>query len=605
MAKGKKLETAVGLAISEHHIEALVFDPQTFLPLEAMTVPIPPGVLGLGGDTVLDPEALGRLMAQALKPLKMPAKQVFLSVPGSLLRLVEMPRLEEEELYLSLSSEAERYKLFDGTEAAVAFGTMPQEPGGRLQKLTFGAVRRDTLEYYLRALQIAKVKPLVVDLEPLNVLRAMAGAGVLDSLVQQIGPEAYWAMLFVEAERVRISIWQANRLLELREVQMETTGFAQAGSGSVLVDEVVEEVRRTARNRAPVILLTHRLSGAMPALLEEMLGIPVRPATLPPTLGLDQADLSNGEMMAVVGAAMRPVVPFPFSFNLLAARRTAYAMPGSPPRPAGAVEEVGIDMSAAAPGMGSLGDLLSGGGGASPRSASAAEYGVEGGSPLFGFRPLISSAVVVGVLWVALFIGGMVLAEQAGRKEKEKLQVQGSVAMLNHRRDELKERIDAQSQLAKIATDAKIRNLVFVNLSQDLQRKTPPKLWINHLDVGSDVNIMGKSLAHQSVIELAKNFDGAPYVSGVLINSIKEDFVGRTSVFNFKLSGQVRLNPNLLQQMDESKTAVTPSKAIPSAPPGIVPTPATSTVPKPTPKTPLKLNVPSDGSKKPSGKRGV
>src|SRR5690606_9420994 len=112
-----------------------------------------------------------------------------------------------------------------------------------LQLVVFGAVRSDTLALYRKILvRDLKLKLASISLEPLNILRGMAGTGVLDSLVQQIGADAYWGTIFVEPGRLRISLWQGSKLLELRETHIDTSEFAVTTSDSIIVEDVLEEL---------------------------------------------------------------------------------------------------------------------------------------------------------------------------------------------------------------------------------------------------------------------------------------------------------------------------------------------------------------------------
>lgn len=107
-------------------------------------------------------------MREALSGLRPAVKTVNLSMPATLLRVVDMPKMGAQELYLSLSSEAERYKSFDDTEAIVDFHVLPAlaTTSPNMQRVIFGAVRKDTFLALRRACQVARVRPGAVDIEP-------------------------------------------------------------------------------------------------------------------------------------------------------------------------------------------------------------------------------------------------------------------------------------------------------------------------------------------------------------------------------------------------------------------------------------------------------
>src|SRR4051812_23290793 len=116
----KKKPVYAGLSVTKRSVELAVFSPKGALEQFA-SAPLPPGVFDADGDQVQNPILLKSIIVQLMQTVKPLPVQVHLSVPGTLLRIVEMPKMPPSALYLSLSSEAERYKTFDNTEAVVDF----------------------------------------------------------------------------------------------------------------------------------------------------------------------------------------------------------------------------------------------------------------------------------------------------------------------------------------------------------------------------------------------------------------------------------------------------------------------------------------------------
>lgn len=110
----------------------------------------------------------------------------------------------------------------------------------------------------------------------------MAGTGVLDSLTQQIGEDAYWGTIFVESDRVRFSLWQGSALMDLRELSMDTREFSVVEANSPLIFDLLDEIRRTAANTFPAIWLTDNLPAPIAQGLSQQLGVPVRPCVVGP-----------------------------------------------------------------------------------------------------------------------------------------------------------------------------------------------------------------------------------------------------------------------------------------------------------------------------------
>ncbi|MBY0402703.1 MAG: pilus assembly protein PilM, partial [Cyanobacteria bacterium] len=325
-AKKKVPQTFLGISISSHKVEVASIQPSRDVEttphkiIKSVSYTLADGILSFGGDVVQDPNALGQIISSLVDQVKPKSRVAHLSIPGTLLRFTEMPKMQPKELYLSLSSEAERYKIFDDTEAAVDFSVLdiPGTPANQ-QKLVFGAVRNDTLNAYKQILKIAKIKIASIDLEPLNVLRGMAGTAVLNSLVQQIGPTAFWGTILVEPERVRLLLWQGSNLVDLREFQM-------GDPNSYVISDLLDEIQRTTKTNQPAIWLTYRMPEVADKILSERLNIPVRSCLIGPAITQDQPDL----MVSTVGTALRSLVSFPFDFDILTSSKL-YAAPTNKP----------------------------------------------------------------------------------------------------------------------------------------------------------------------------------------------------------------------------------------------------------------------------------
>lgn len=493
-----------GLSISQHTAELAVFSPKAMAIESAASIPIPPGIFDQDGDTVYNPELLKELLSQLVRSVKPKPSMVHLSLPGTLLRLVEMPKMEAAGLYVSLSSEAERYKVFDNAEAVVDFAPNPnaQVPAGQ-QQVVFGAVRSDTLGHYLKILKGLKIKPASVTLEPLTVLKAMAGTGVLDGLVQQIGTDAHWGMIFVEPTRVRLSIWQCDHLVELRETAMDTREFSTATADSIATEDLLEEIRRTTKAIQPMIWLSHNLPPAMQQVLSEKMGMPIHNAPLGQALTMEQPlELST------VGAALSSMVPFPFDFNIMAG-----------------ISKSGAEVPTSGPPAG-------------------LEDASDGGTSLIPIG--IGSLLVGGLASAGLFIAAMLSGQQIPPLESQRDTIKMEVSSLQARQQELRKRAELDQSLLAMIQKAKVRNHVYVALTDDLKNKTPEKIWIRSLEVNEALELSGKALSHQSVINFARTFDDPAYTRDIVIKSIKEGRLGGALVFDFVIRGGVNLDPAIL-----------------------------------------------------------
>jgi Tfp pilus assembly protein PilN len=519
----KKKPVYTGLSVTSRAVELAVFNPKTMSVDQVVSTPMPVGVFDADADNIQDAALLKEIIGQTIRAVKPKPACVNLSLPGSLLRMVEMPKMDPAGLYISLASEAERYKTFDNTEAIVDFVLFDQaQAQNNMQHLVFGAVRSDALGQYMRILKDLHVQVAGISLEPLDILRGMAGTGVLDGLVQQIGLDAYWGVIFVEPNRIRLSVWQADRLVELRETQIDTSEFSAPNPDSIMVEDMLEEIRRTTKNIQPSLWLTQNMPPAMEQILSSRLGCPFHPAPVGNGLQMQQP-----MQLSTVGSALTSVVQFPFDFDLAAGMGKTSGMP-----------------------------MAAGGGGQGEGDAADIGWMIPAG---------VASIVIFGLITAGLFglstFTSMQLPEVQKKRDESKLVVAG----LEARQRELKKKVELDQTLMQMVDQAKIRNHIYVALTDDLVKKTPEKVWIHTLKAADNLEMQGKAMSHQSVINFARSFDQAPYSKAIQISAIKEGRLNGALVYDFKIGGNVFLNPALAEKKSNSPDAPPAAEASGSA----------------------------------------
>ncbi len=526
-SKTSKKPVYAGLSITRRIAELVIYSPKNGAVEQSISLPIPDGVLDLEGDSVRNAAELRTIITHLLKGVKPKPSAVHLSLPGTLLRMVEMPKIDDAGLYLSLSSEAERYKMFDNTEAIVDFFPVEKaSSAANRQQLVFGALRNDSLNTYLKILKDLKVKVASVGMEPLNVLRALAGTGVLDGMVQQIGPDSYWGLILVEPLRVRFSVWQCNRLIDLRETAIETANFSQAGADSILLEDMVEEIRRTTKNIQPSLWLTHEMPSGMMDLLTERFSIPFRPAPI------GNIQLSQPVELSGLGCALSSIVNFPADFDLLA----------------------GLNVNGKAPANATTETTAS--------SNSSSDTGMGDKLIPIGGVLLALSVIATGILFFMATTTASKVAGLTSTRDGKQMEV----SALTQRENELKRKAALDKTLLTLINEARIRNQIFVNITDDLQRKIPTNVWLSTMEVNDSMHVTGKGLNHSSIIHFAQSFDDAPYTRAVLIDSIQEGKMNNKLVYDFRISGGIQLNPSLLK--NDLTASPTNGETPPSTKPG-------------------------------------
>lgn len=521
-SKKKTKPTYAGLSITQHQIELAVFSQKSLAIEKSFSVPVPSGLFHPEHDMIQNPELLKKLLSDVLSRAKLKPAKVHLSLPGTLLRMVDMPKMDTASLYVSLSNEAERYKLFDDTEAIVDFVLLDSLPvtANNLVPLVLGATRKDSLSIYLKCLKELKVKPVSIGLEPLNVLRGMAGSGVLDSLVQQIGSEANWGITLVEDGRVRFMVWRVDQLLELRELTMDTQAFASATPAAAIVDDLAEEMQRTSKKNKPTIWLTYNMPEAMQNCLANKIDVPVTPVPMGNAVTVLQQPIT----LAALGAAMTSIVPFPFD----------------------------LDLSEGAQSVASTVAAVNTGSGDDAGKKAAATWLMPLGGAILALGGIVS---------FILFLMATMTAQQIAPLQSDVDSIKMEVAGLKNRESELSKKAQLDQLLLSRIKLAKAKNHAFVSLTEDLKHNIPKELWLQSLTVGDTMEMLGKALTHKPVIYFAKSFDLTPYAKGIKIDSIMENRVGANLVYDFEISGTLNLNEET-QSITDNATEQPPDNLI-------------------------------------------
>jgi Tfp pilus assembly PilM family ATPase len=500
--KQKDKPTYVGLSIQQDKIELVVLSPKTATIEKAFSVPIPDNLFHPEYDMIQNPETLKKLLTDLFTRAKVKPSRVHLSLPATLLRMVDMPRMEPSSLHLSLASEAERYKAFDNTEALVDFVVLDDPaPASNtsLMSLILGAIRQDSLSIYLKCLKDLKIKPVSVGLEPLSILRGMAGTGILENLTQQIGTESNWGVIFVENGRVRFMLWRQNRILELRELTMDTEEFFKPTPSTVVVEDLLEEIKRTSKKNNPAVWLTDNMPSTMQNYLAQTLECPISPIPQ----GSMLSNLQNPVRLSSLGTALTSIAPFALELDFLNLSETVngsnlpeHALPGT-------------------------------------EEPNNLQWLIPAG---------IGSLALGGLVSFGLFIIATMAAQQLPPLKANVDTIKLEVAALQGRETELKQKVQLNQLLRDQIQRSKAKNHVLVSLTEDLKQNTPKSLWLQSVTVGNTLEMLGKALNHKPVMYFAKGFDTSQYFKNIQIDAITESQLGSNLVYDFKISGLLNLD---------------------------------------------------------------
>lgn len=186
----------------------------------AASAPTPAGTIEEGRIT--DPQAVGRALRAVLQSAGIRTRRAVAAVNGqvALMREVRMPSLPPDEIRQAARFEVERYLPYPIAE--VTFDTVvlgeSRDGGASRMDVLVVAARTDVLRQHAAALQAAGLEPIVLEVEPLAVVRAVSHHAAPDQVTACIHLGSGVTMILIaegEAPRViRTVAFGTTQLLE-------------------------------------------------------------------------------------------------------------------------------------------------------------------------------------------------------------------------------------------------------------------------------------------------------------------------------------------------------------------------------------------------------
>src|SRR5579864_4481475 len=236
----------------------------------AVSASTPAGTLDEG--QIKDVPAVGRTLRELIQGAGVRTRRAAAAVNGqvALMREVRMPQLPPDEIRQAARFEVERYLPYPIAEVTfdtVVLGESKENGNSRVDVLIVAA-RTDVLRRHAAALQAAGLEPVVVEVEPLAVVRAVASAATSEQVTACIHLGSSVTMILVaegEAPRViRTVAFGTTQLLEAAASRLGATGeapealqarLASAGAGDGVpglreaiddsLSSLVTEIRRS------------------------------------------------------------------------------------------------------------------------------------------------------------------------------------------------------------------------------------------------------------------------------------------------------------------------------------------------------------------------
>ena len=492
MAKHKP--TNVGISISTEWLELVQLSRDLKAIDKSVKLPMPMATMDPSGDRLRDPQTLATSIAAMVAELnaKPPIKSLHVSVPGTLVRIVEMPKIPKNELLLALTSEAERYAIFNDTEALVDYEVISEEPDER-QKIILVALRKDTVSNYKEAFDIAKVKMATLEVETISSLRGLKYTGMLENVLNEVGDQP-WGSVHFEPERIRIAVWHYDQIKNWREVLLDTSDLKIMGEDAPVIQDLVEEVRRTIGMTRPVLWLTYGIPESLSTALTPRLGANVRPMLPGSNVKLDDTKLS----LSAIGVGCKSYDKFPAFIDI---------------KPA-------VDPESSGELLGSFKIML----------ATAAVLAVV-------------MVIVTTALWGVTMLSNMGLKSASEMKDTQATEI----ASLDSELQGLRKKSTIQKHLSEKLNQIITHNASISKITDAIKDRIPKNIWLEEIKIQpNSIDIKGKSLTYESIITFAKKFDPTkdPDIedSPITKMSIKEineelDQKNRVKVYKFSITG--------------------------------------------------------------------
>lgn len=489
MAKHKT--TNVGITINTEWIELVQLSRNLKSTEKSIKLPMPMATIDPSGDKLRDPHTLATSLAAMVAELnaKPAIKEVHVAVPGTLVRIVEMPKIPKNELILALTSEAERYAIFNDTEALVDYEVISEEPDER-QKIILVALRKDTVANYKEAFEIAKLKITSLEVETIASLRGFKYSGALETVLSEVGDQP-WGSIHFGPERIRIGVWHYDQIKNWREVLLDTSDLNAMGEDAPVIQDLIEEVRRTIGMTRPAMWVTYGIAEALSLKLTSRLGAPVKPMLIGENFTLDDPKLT----LAAIGTATKSYEPFPAFINI---------------KPA-------VDAE-------SSGELLG------------------------AFKIMLASAVILAILITVAIIAMMgiswILKGQLNSTNENITKQTQNITTLDTEVKDLQKRASIDTELVNRVNSTIKMNESLSNITNAIKDRIPPNLWIDEIKLTDNIEITGKSLDYNSIVLFSKNFDVNEEFEGqkspiinMAIGDIEEEIVENARQYKFKIIG--------------------------------------------------------------------
>ena len=212
--------------------------------------PTPPGTIE--NEVVVDPQTLGQAIKRLVQESGISCKRCVSSVSGQssvVVRIIEVPKMTKQELAETMKWEVERHVPFAANEVVMDFQPI-ERPNAALDdqnmEVLLAVAQQEVINSHVQTILAAGLDPVVIDVEPLAICRAVIDASPNGAKDQTI------AIVNIGAAATDMGVYQNGLLTFPRTLPIAGDAITRALSDGLSISLVQAE--RLKRERAKILL---------------------------------------------------------------------------------------------------------------------------------------------------------------------------------------------------------------------------------------------------------------------------------------------------------------------------------------------------------------
>lgn len=210
--------------------------------------PTPPGTVE--NDTIVNPELLGQAIKDLLRESRISTNKSVSSVSGQssvVVRIIEMPKMTEEELDKTMQWEVERHVPFAANEVVMDFQAINRPvpvTDEQNMEVLLAVAQQDVINNHVKTLFAAGLEPIAIEVEQVAISRTL-----LDTPKDENNDSA--VIINIGSEDTEIGIYQHGLLAFPRTIPIAGNTLTRALSDSFNI--TTEEAEQLKMDKAVII----------------------------------------------------------------------------------------------------------------------------------------------------------------------------------------------------------------------------------------------------------------------------------------------------------------------------------------------------------------